>query len=366
MISKSTNSRGVMLPIVVIVLGLIAVAIYLVLSNVSPTVPEPESSPTTIPADVANKKNSLIDYSMKDWTEYINENGGYSVKYPKGFTDLEDQLVSVDGVKTQTKNTWTLMSDSALLDSNFIFNITYIDLQEKISLESFVANNDWCSYLSEAKSDTLTIDSKRAFMFKDTPCGPYGSTVVYVINNEIVYLIKIESSRRFAETEKVVNSILSSIEFLEIDTSGWKSFRNSEHGFTFKYPASWILGQPDSKRIVGVWIEYTEGEGPGGVIFFAHDNFSSLSAEDWWKDDIKDAGNYDNWLNQTVRSDTLLDGRKAYRIQTSNEMGWYSRPYTSVYVLNGDKIYEISTGISDKSNSYKFYDRILETFEFTD
>lgn len=148
--------------------------------------------------------------------------------------------------------------------------------------------------------------------------------------------------------------------------SDWKIYTNSEHGFAFKYPPSWHFNsEASSNRIVGIWAEKIDGEAPG-VVIFQHDAFSDIQIEEWWEDHIKDYGDYENWLNQTDRKVTQLSGYNAYFVQSSSEKGWYSRPFTSLYVLKQDKVYEISTNIAVESDLYKIYNQILSTYEFID
>jgi len=149
-------------------------------------------------------------------------------------------------------------------------------------------------------------------------------------------------------------------------TANWKTYLNKNYGYLVKYPEYWYLYEPEAESAaVGFWPEKFEGEA-SGVWVLVHHNPTALMPQEWWEKNIKQFADYNNVLTQTVRKEILVGKIKAYFVQSSEEKGWYSRPFTSVYIAKDKKIYEITTNFEIKSKNYNFFDLILSTFKFLD
>ena len=82
-------------------------------------------------------------------------------------------------------------------------------------IEQVINENNWCAELTLGKSEPFRLNNQQAYIFKDTPCGPFGSTVIYALNHNLVYLIRIETSKSYRDVEFQVKPILDTFRFIQ-------------------------------------------------------------------------------------------------------------------------------------------------------
>ena len=105
-----------------------------------------------------------------------------------------------------------------------------------------------------------------------------------------------------------------------------------------------------------------QGEVPG-VSIAIYDNLSKKLAKDWWEDNIKQYGDYQDLLTKTVREERIISGNKGYYVTVGSD--WYSRPFTSFFIIKDKKVYSISTDfIARDVQWYALYEKMLSTFKF--
>ena len=132
------------------------------------------------------------------WKTYTNEN--ITINYPHSHTLLENQTLSVDGIKIPTPNSLTILHSS----SDYAIEIYFTR-----------ENNNSCEYLARADPDKIIVAEVESNIFTNTPCGPTGSTIILSADNEQYFEIVIKSNKSYSEIENEIDQILSTFEFIQ-------------------------------------------------------------------------------------------------------------------------------------------------------
>ncbi|MEK7450661.1 MAG: PsbP-related protein [Patescibacteria group bacterium] len=144
-----------------------------------------------------------------NWKTYTNAVAGYSFKYPNDYQVMENQKKSVDGVTVNVPNTTVILS-SVLpnLNTNMQIGIHYENQLNNLS------GDEVAKKFGLSTNPTIyTIDGKSGFIFTETPLGPYGSTIIYIIRNNKSYTFTIESQVSYAQYKQYLDQILSTFRF---------------------------------------------------------------------------------------------------------------------------------------------------------
>lgn len=143
------------------------------------------------------------------WKTYTSSVYQYTFQYPPDYTLMVGERSSVDGVKIKTPNTVTLQSPTlGDLNTNMQISILYEKssgvLSEKMVMQKLKLSS---------KGEVYQLDTKTGYIFKDTPNGPYGSTMIYIPGKNNSYTITIESQLPYKDIEQFVNNVLSTFKF---------------------------------------------------------------------------------------------------------------------------------------------------------
>ncbi|MDX1417363.1 MAG: hypothetical protein R3293_24375, partial [Candidatus Promineifilaceae bacterium] len=149
-----------------------------------------------------------------EWVTYAAADDRYTISFPAGYEMLENETVSVDGVTHPAPNTLTLVADNDST-ADFVLTIQHAQYAGETSLEAALqigVGEDSCYFAVPENSEPITIGGQEALIFRDTPCGPFGSTLIYTVAGEMIFLITIESSASFGMIEEEIRPILDTFE----------------------------------------------------------------------------------------------------------------------------------------------------------
>ena len=136
---------------------------------------------------------------------YTSTAGRFSITYPA--TELilfVGEKPSVDGVLIPLPNSVSLQRT---VEPSMLITIRYFQLGEESELSEFVAREDPCAS-GVPIVETIRLGQLEAIFLRDTPCGPYGYSLIAALHDGFGYLITIESHARFENIEEIVNAIL--------------------------------------------------------------------------------------------------------------------------------------------------------------
>ena len=172
-----------------------------------------ESTPTladagTLPAAVSPSPT----YSSVPWQTYASPAGGFSIEFPPGYVLYVEQKPSVDGVVVALPNGIAILSPAS---PNFVLSVEYFPTKLSLSLGDYVLG-DGC--VQDPNSGQATqIDSVPGLLFLDTPCGPYGSSLLYVVRQSMGYRFTVESHSAYPEIAGSVADLLATIQWIEAE-----------------------------------------------------------------------------------------------------------------------------------------------------
>lgn len=196
------------------------------------------------PMPMAQNGISTIGEDISGWKTYRNEKYGVELQYPKTwfFYDQTDNI---------------LLSDRELPGGTDALHLD-IEFKNK-SVEDVVQ-----SMQGYASCLPTTFNGYSGFN-----CG---FNNVGLGSDSVVLLSRGMSSILISDglATKVSTQILSTFKFIEseVDTSGWKVYRNEEYGFEFKYPLEWMLGETYGQRIVSIEENPGWGGASAGIFIF--------------------------------------------------------------------------------------------------
>ncbi|MBI2625469.1 hypothetical protein HYW68_00255, partial [Candidatus Parcubacteria bacterium] len=165
----------------------------------------------------------------------------------------------------------------------------------------------------------------------------------------------------------VLRGILSTFKFIEsINTSTWKTYRNTKYGLEFQYPAdhtAWVGVDQNNHVLVpalptsdSVAITETESQ-----LFCCEPNNLFISAvpgtespRDWLDQHI---GEFTTPAELKSVTDTIFAGKRAAEMRGAGSIG---SAYRVLVILNSSHLVVMSQGAPST-----LFDRILATFRFT-
>jgi len=221
--SKSFLSNKILLLIVIIIILIAVGGKYLALNSKPKPEPvvskvTPTSGPTPLPSITSVKESSPTASPIDEtanWKTYTSQEGKYSIRYPDSVKIYVNEKFSVDGVKIPVVDTTMFVSDELpQLKTNYQMSINH-KITGSVSLKDFIDKNSPCQEIQSSKGKTFILDGRQASIFENVPCGPYGMTVIYALNNGIGYIIQIETHVSYNDISKFTNQILSTLKFTQ-------------------------------------------------------------------------------------------------------------------------------------------------------
>ena len=150
-----------------------------------------------------------------NWPIYTSTAGRFSIRYPAAEALTENGIPSPYGWVDPVSNTVAIRINAP---DPLILSITYKPIQANTSLAAFVAQDDPCVATSRGdptQGEPLKIDGQAALLFRDTPCGPNGSAVIYTQHGALGYRLAIPFVVPYDFVEGWVTPVLDTIHWLD-------------------------------------------------------------------------------------------------------------------------------------------------------
>ncbi len=284
--------------LVIVVLLAIGIALYILATknnkllsqkinqqktSLSPTQP----SKSTISKSLIITLGPLV--STSNWKTFIDPNYGYSYQYPsdwqtQGFpqkgnntlpfgvgcskTLINGQYVTTSCENNTYESRFTIPNTLSPNDSAFYVTIDLYNNDKNILLEQWV-NTHHVTYADTQenhKYTTIMINNHKGLrdQITDTTDPRFDESfyINYVTkdNKNIIFAISIGgngegSTKHYSPDDPFVKkeipifeALVDSLNFASHDQmSGWRTYTNTNYGFTFQYPSSWIMNDSGSR-----------------------------------------------------------------------------------------------------------------------
>jgi len=181
-----------------------------------------------------------------NWQTYTSTTGLFSIRYPATDAFYENEIPSVDGVVAPMSNTIAIRISAP---DPLILSVTFKPIKPNTSLAAFAAQDDACVAKSRGdptQGEPLEISGQAALLFRDTPCGPNGSTVIYTTHGALGYRLAIPFVAPYEYVKGWVAPILDTFQLLDQSSAAPTAFctkparldvkagKVSYNGITFK------------------------------------------------------------------------------------------------------------------------------------
>ena len=177
-------------------------------SSIAIQQPTPTPAATAAPQATATPQSGETSSAVQTYTWSA---GGLSIQYPSDYQLYSEQKPGVDGVVAPLPNGIALVSTTS---PNFVLSIQFFPQPAPGSLHDFVLSDDSCPQ-DPALGQEVLVAGETAWLFPDTPCGPYGSSLLYLVRQSIGYRITVETHATFQEISFPVLELLSTIAWLD-------------------------------------------------------------------------------------------------------------------------------------------------------
>lgn len=235
--SASEQPKGSKWRLILIVLLILLIfsfgGYYLILPKMGINVlPTPTPTPTII------KLPTPTPDPTANWKTYTNNSLGIYFKYPQNYilkqTSAEQTIFSIE---SSDKSSFQLL---IYKNSN---NLSLKDYESKNTGKSGMGPNVYYPNAKLVKFENMEAYYEEKEISCFSKCGSYVWT-----NKDNIYKL-MGSIQNKPDQKQILDQILSTLKFLSpsptsvqgqtLDTSNWKTYTNTENGFSLKYPSDW-------------------------------------------------------------------------------------------------------------------------------
>jgi hypothetical protein len=315
---------------------------------------------TTTPSMAASSTiQSQADTSR--WKTYASQQYGFSFKYP---ADWGNPIEGKGEISFLPSNPNADIPDNKL-DINILTN-------NQETIDKLVSDENLQQGISVGEIKTTTLDGVGSLSFLEHREGGFANYGLFTLHGNYAYKIYYGNwfwGESAPETVIQTQIVLSTFKFIapvtpptaQTDTSGWKTYTNSQYGFSFRYPNNWNKYEQNCSFVQGcVPVSLGDNQqvqiiGVGILDNIDPDNFSSIS-------------NFEIWHNKNFASNGLISSN----FSQVNQLKFIQTKEADGINSEGDYVYLSSNNIvivifSDNNNteSENILNSILSTFKFT-
>jgi hypothetical protein len=175
-----------------------------------------ESGPTATPVAAATNEAETLDEIPARWlTVYPIISELESVSHPPDYEAVLDERFSVDGVRVAAPRTLSIRNPAA--ENGFVISVENIVPEPRLeTMEAQVQQDDSCVASITQEPLLLSGWSPDALIYRNTPCGPFGSTVIFAHDQYSGYTyfrVTVESHVSYDIIAPEVEAILRTFRF---------------------------------------------------------------------------------------------------------------------------------------------------------
>lgn len=306
-----------------------------------------------LPAVVEHTSNDL---DISSWKTYKNEIYGFEFKYPPNFS-VDDKIsgqsynIMVSSPKTGEYASSTL---GEMTDAIYIYPVvTAKDLHDDFSFTEPIepknfASKPWPDYAQLTYWGEVKSANRTGFKFSTVGMFDHEPFIVFKNNDDTWF----EVWGLFIG-EEPYDTIISTLKF---NDSGWKTYRNEQSGFEFKYPPNLVAETKNGVFFLS-FPPHTSGEEKPVLIFEVDPNPTKLTVQNYYDGDPGDdlMQRSDNYY-----STTTVAGIEVFKFSPSMTF----TGETVIIVPNQDTFIRIAD-IGDAFQANDLLNRILSTLKLS-
>ncbi|MDO8657273.1 MAG: PsbP-related protein [Candidatus Levybacteria bacterium] len=340
--------------------------------------------PSLIPDQrITSSPTPTVDETA-NWKTYENRELSYSIKLPNDWNlskelSIKQREDSLEKFTPLSENEVSEISKQDAYNPSFYLEIEVKDNQG-ININEWASNSKYSPQAADQEITETLLNGISSVQV----LGNQGKGFVdyYLYNEKKIYNVGyyyLENDPTWGRpsgiTKEIFEKIISTFKFTPAspsqggdqnqttDTSGWKTYTNGKHGYSFNYPLNWqitgtVFYDENNQKIA-------ETELPG--LIFLEPNEKCL---DYLNRDIEKNKNSINSYGEIISKQAFLLGKfEAARIVTKRdtESRKYPTWYPNIYCISKDNKGFIMYFYERMLNSGKssLFNQILSTFQFT-
>ncbi len=285
---------------------------------------------------------------ISTWKTYENKELGFEFKYPNDWVKLDNYQSDPDLI--------TVVSSQEAVDrASRCYEGCGPDLWfyrlENTNVDEYI--NDQGNLIYNPKK--ITINGNVAYEADEAGFSSY--FIIMIQRGNDMYKIFGYNNELSLSSDTVESKILRTFKFIDKnDISIWKTYRNEEYGFEFKYPSDWVEVKWGLLTIDKEYVPNPQRQ-PHNFTGFCKIVFHDAFSEDSTIQDLID----NNYLSQKPSTTAeMLDNKKGTAFSFTG--GSYK-----FFPLNSEKVLSVSIycGEDVRSKGESVLNQILSTFKFT-
>ncbi len=308
-----------------------------------------------------------------EWQTYVNEEYGYSIKYPQEVTVTTDDVQDLVSFKFPEEGKWVAdlsvrhyQNPEGLNPQAFYqksFNEGKLEAEKK----------NWPPPPEPLKSETIKIDNLEGFQVRNSAYEAYQRTTYLGQGETMVAISFYDENPNDPAQEKHLasfNLMLSTFKFLDQnqtdETANWETFSDEKYGFAIKYPSDWVVKVQDSTVL------FSEN-GPSGSRIGFNSPQKTMFGDNFWLNiyRISQASEQTALDNFKIfhAGDPCLDcGTQGVRLGNEDflKVAEQKGGYIGYIKIRNGKYFEISYMDPGVQILNEQIEQILSTFQFVD
>ena len=337
-----------------LVIALLALVGYLLFGNKTVAPEKVEDSKQV------NDQIQPTENQVAGWKTYNNARANFEVRYPSELAIKAGKSIS-GGETVQFSSGKSDVAEILVNVEGGTLSDVYSSLEN--ALDGMRGVNKFSSNVNQ-EVGTISVNGVTGFKFRTLMANNSSEiaweTVVFG-KNGLIYIITFQK-----QILEVSDEFLSSFKFTtQAETSDWKTYRNTEYGFEFKYLASWAFenydpkGESDSKTNL-VWVNFSEND---QMVLSVE---VLTKPDNYLKQNSTQTGSVDFGSNNQKVSAYLktFNPDSQYECYGVNNLRGACKDQVSVMVSNSDR-WLVITGLLENKKITNEFSQILSTFKFT-
>lgn len=300
------------------------------------------------PHKIKSATSTPSQANIEGWKTYKNDKFGFEFKYPKEWTVEEYDPVKAKDVAADSDD---ILWVNFRTEKNILFSI-----EIRLKSDPFLIKNSTgqANAVIGSSSEQVPVYFRETSPNQKYECygvnnlrGTCSDQFSVMINNSGSWFI-IDGLLENGKIPSTYTNILSTFKFTgQPDTSTWKTYKNEEYGFEFKYPEALVENKKyeDKSTLIALQIK--------GSSCICSVSISTSSLNSF----LKPSDNFSYW----VKKDYTVDNINGFRIESETPEGGLKS--LDIIIPHNSLVYVIS--YCDEDNLEQIFDQILSTFKFT-